>query len=178
MLTFFKSCSVNRSGWLLLLLSALALEGIALYFQYGMELQPCVMCVYERVALFGIAFAGMFGALFPSSVIMRLIAIIIGLFSAFKGLIIAIKHVDYQLHPAPWNQCPITPDFPQTLPLDKWFPALFHPTGLCSEISWSWLGFSMAQWIVFMFAVYIVILGLVLISQFKKQQSRHRALFK
>ena len=58
MLHFFKTLSVQRSGWLLLLISALALEGAALYFQYGMELQPCVMCIYERVALFSIAFAG------------------------------------------------------------------------------------------------------------------------
>jgi len=37
MLHFFKTLSVQRSGWLLLLISALALEGAALYFQYGME---------------------------------------------------------------------------------------------------------------------------------------------
>ena len=43
MLKFFKTLSVQRSGWLLLIISALVLEGIALYFQYGMELQPCVM---------------------------------------------------------------------------------------------------------------------------------------
>ena len=42
-----------------------ALEGSALYFQYGMDLQPCVMCIYERVALFGIAFAGLIGLIAP-----------------------------------------------------------------------------------------------------------------
>ena len=178
MLKLFKTLSIKRSGWLLLLVSALVLEGCALYFQYGMELQPCVMCIYERVALFGIAFAGLFGVLMPSALIMRLIALAIGLFSAVKGLLIALKHVDYQLHPAPWNQCPVLPDFPQTLPLDKWFPALFHPTGLCSEITWSWLGFSMAQWIVVMFAVYVVLLVLMLISQFKKLKNKQRLLFK
>ena len=135
MLKLFKMLSLQRRGWLLLLLSALALEGCALYFQYGMDLQPCVMCIYERVALFGIAFAGLLGMLAPSALIMRLLALFIGLFSAVKGLLIALKHVDYQLHPAPWNQCPVVPDFPQTLPLDKWFPSLFHPTGLCSEIA-------------------------------------------
>ncbi len=65
MLHFFKTLSIQRSGWLLLLISALALEGSALYFQYGMDLQPCVMCIYERVALFGIAFAGLIGLIAP-----------------------------------------------------------------------------------------------------------------
>ena len=32
MLKFFKTLSVQRSGWLLLIISALVLEGIALYF--------------------------------------------------------------------------------------------------------------------------------------------------
>ena len=160
MLKFFKTLSVQRSGWLLLIISALVLEGIALYFQYGMELQPCVMCVYERVALFGVAFAGLF-------------------VSVVKGLLLSLKHVDYQLHPAPWNQCSYLPEFPQTLPLDKWFPVLFQPTGSCEDVAWSFLGFSMAQWIVVMFAVYLLVLLVVLISQFKRLDTRgRRRLFK
>ena len=177
MLKLLKNLSITRTGWLLLLVSALTFEGCALYFQYGMDLQPCVMCIYERVALFGIAFAGLLGALMPSALIIRLLAIAIGLFSAIKGLMIAVKHVDYQLNPAPWNQCPVVPDFPQTLPLDQWFPAFFHPTGLCSEITWSFLGFSMAQWIVVMFAIYALLLGLTLISQFKRVKQGNRRLF-
>lgn len=45
MLAFFKQFSEKRSSWLLLVLSSLALELTALYFQYGMGLQPCVLCV-------------------------------------------------------------------------------------------------------------------------------------
>ena len=74
MLKFFKTLSVQRSGWLLLMVSALALEGIALYFQYGMRLQPCVMCVYERVALFGLAFAGVVGIIAPRFLIVRFLS--------------------------------------------------------------------------------------------------------
>ena len=79
MLHFFKTLSVQRSGWLLLLISALALEGTALYFQYGMGLQPCVMCIYERVALFGIAFAGIIGLIAPRFLIMRVLALIVAI---------------------------------------------------------------------------------------------------
>ncbi|KOE57373.1 disulfide bond formation protein DsbB [Aggregatibacter actinomycetemcomitans] len=174
MLKFFKTLSVQRTGWLLLVISALALEGTALYFQYGMELQPCVMCIYERVALFGIAFAGIVGLIAPRFLVFRLLALLIAFFSTVKGLLISLKHVDYQLHPAPWNQCSYLPEFPQTLPLDKWFPALFQPTGSCSDVVWSWLGLSMAQWIVVMFAVYLIVLVLVLISQFKSLDNRGR----
>ena len=89
MLKFFKTLSVQRSGWLLLIISALVLEGIALYFQYGMELQPCVMCVYERVALFGLAFAGLFGLIAPRFLIVRLLALLIGFVRVVKGLFLS-----------------------------------------------------------------------------------------
>ncbi|WP_303013566.1 disulfide bond formation protein B, partial [Rodentibacter pneumotropicus] len=61
MLAFFKRFSEKRSSWLLLAFSSLALELTALYFQYGMGLQPCVLCVYERLAMSGLFFAGIIG---------------------------------------------------------------------------------------------------------------------
>ncbi|AAU37036.1 MULTISPECIES: disulfide bond formation protein DsbB [Basfia] len=178
MLSFFKTLSMGRSGWLLLAFSALVLELVALYFQYGMQLQPCVMCVYERVALGGILFAGIIGAIAPSSWFFRFLGIIIGLGASVKGFLLALKHVDYQLNPAPWNQCAYLPEFPQTLPLDQWFPYLFKPIGSCSDIQWSFLGFSMAQWILVMFAFYSILLAIILISQVKAGKPKHREIFR
>ena len=44
----------SRRAWWLLALSALGLELTALWFQHGMGLDPCVKCVYERVAVLGL----------------------------------------------------------------------------------------------------------------------------
>lgn len=170
MLQFFKDWSLKRSGWALLTITAISLELTALYFQHGMELQPCVMCIYERVAVLGIVFAGIIGCIAPRFLIIRLIALALGLFSAIKGLLIAINHMDLQMNPAPWKTCPIIPDFPQTLPLHEWLPFMFKPSGLCSEISWQWLGLTMVQWLVVAFSVYTLVLILVLISQVKKSK--------
>ncbi|TCP96831.1 thiol:disulfide interchange protein DsbB [Cricetibacter osteomyelitidis] len=178
MLSFFKTLSLQRKYWLLLLISTLALEATALYFQHGMGLKPCVMCIYERVALFGIAFAAIFGSLAPGLLIMRLIALVIGLGSAIKGLTITLTHLDYQTNPAPWKQCSFFAEFPETLPLDKWLPAVFNPTGNCAEISWQFLGFTMVQWLVFIFAFYVVLLALLLISQVKRSRPSQRNLFR
>lgn len=178
MLKFFKVQSSKRTGWFMLFLSAVALETTALYFQHGMNLQPCVMCIYERVALFGILFAGLFGMLAPSNMLLRLLSLLLGLGSAITGLLLADKHVSYQLHPSPWNQCSSFADFPSALPLDKWLPAVFNPTGSCSEISWQFLGFSMVQWLEVIFAFYTVLLALLLLSQFKKLAPKQRSIFK
>ncbi|EHJ82784.1 thiol-disulfide oxidoreductase DsbB, partial [Salmonella enterica subsp. enterica serovar Baildon str. R6-199] len=43
--------------------TALALEMVALWFQHVMLLKPCVLCIYERCALFGVMGAGLVGAI-------------------------------------------------------------------------------------------------------------------
>lgn len=67
MLQFLNRCSKGRGAWLLMALTALVLELVALYFQHVMLLQPCVMCIYERAALFGILGASLLGAVAPKS---------------------------------------------------------------------------------------------------------------
>ncbi|MFK3557426.1 disulfide bond formation protein DsbB [Pasteurella multocida] len=177
MLSFFKTLSTKRSAWFLLFSSALLLEAIAFYFQHGMGLAPCVMCIYERVAILGIAFSGLLGLLYPSSMLLRLMALLIGLSSAIKGLMISITHLDLQLYPAPWKQCSAVAEFPETLPLDQWFPAFFLPSGSCSEVTWQFLGFSMVQWVVVIFALYTLLLALIFISQVKRLKPKQRRLF-
>ncbi len=178
MLSYLKQVSLGRGGWFLLLLSCLVFEGVGLYFQHVMKLEPCVMCIYERAAIAGVAFSALIALIAPRMLLLRLLAVAIGLFSAVKGLRLALQHTDYQLNPAPWNQCPLMVEFPSTLPLNKWLPQMFEAYGSCSEIQWSFLGFSMPQWLIVIFVSYILVLGLVLISQFKPMQRRQRNLFK
>lgn len=177
MFQFFKNLSLSRSAWLLLIISCAALEGTALYFQHGMGLQPCVMCIYERLALLAILIAGIIGFLAPRFFLTRWLALLLGLFGAVKGLTLAIKHTDYQLNPAPWNTCSPFLDFPETLPLDKWFPNLFAAGGDCGKISWEFLGLIMPQWLIVIFAFYTIALGLMILAQFKRSRQKGRDLF-
>ena len=168
---------MSRGAWLLLTASCSALETTALYFQHGMGLNPCVMCIYERLALFAILFAGMIGVIAPRNFLICWLALAVGLFGSIKGLLLAIKHTDYQINPAPWNQCSPFLDFPQTLPLNKWFPYLFEATGDCSKITWQFWGLSMPQWLIAIFAVYVTIFVLITLSQFKRSRQSNRSLF-
>ncbi|MGY4565068.1 disulfide bond formation protein DsbB [Erwinia sp. TECH1] len=69
MLHYFNSRSRGRGAWLLMALTAFALEMVALYFQHVMLLKPCVMCIYERCALFGILGAALVGAIAPQNAV-------------------------------------------------------------------------------------------------------------
>ncbi|TLU61836.1 disulfide bond formation protein DsbB [Thalassotalea litorea] len=167
---------MDSKSWWALALSALALELTALYFQYGMGLEPCIMCIYQRVAIFGILFAGLVGALANNSIIGRLIAFLSWGVGAIWGLLIAREHVEMQSNAdSLFFSCDIVPNFPQWLPLHEWIPALFEATGDCGEISWSFLGYSMPQWMIVVYAVYSVLLILFLASHLISMVSNNKS---
>ena len=74
-------------------LTAFALEMVALWFQHVMGLKPCVLCIYERCALFGVMGAGLLGAIAPKTPL-RYVAIAVWLYSAGKGLSFPAAHHD------------------------------------------------------------------------------------
>lgn len=164
MFLFLKHLSTQRTPWLLLALTAIMLELCALFFQYVMNLHPCVMCVYERVAVLGIIFAGLLGAIKPKNIYIRLMSLVIWAISAIWGLKTTLKHVNLQLHPSPFSTCTLLPDFPAWAPLHQWFPWFFKPTGDCSQIVWTLFGYSMAQCLILAFTIYCISLVIVIIT--------------
>lgn len=145
-------------------ITALLLELSALYFQHVMLLQPCVICIYERCALFGILGATLVGTLAPKSPL-RHVAILLWIYSALQGVQLAWRHTMIQLHPSPFSTCDLFVTFPSWLPLDKWIPALFHASGDCAAHQWSFLTLTMPQWLVGIFAFYLVVAVMMLMVQ-------------
>ncbi|MBW8190236.1 disulfide bond formation protein DsbB [Neiella marina] len=158
----------TRWSWLLLAISALVLDLVALYFQHVMLLEPCVKCIHERVAMFGLMFAGLIGLINPRSMVVRIAGYGLWIYSAIEGLRIALSHVALQAPTAnPFiNSCGMDPEFPSWAPLDYWLPEVFMPRGMCDEVQWEFLGYSMPQWLVVCFSVYIAIWTVVLMSRF------------
>lgn len=158
--------SRTRLAWLLLLLTALALDLTALFFQYGLELNPCVLCIYQRVAVLGIASAGVIGLVAPALSLLRWLGMTLWGVAAAWGLTVALRHAGIQLDGSVDLSCSYFAEFPSWAKLDEWFPAVFLPTGFCDEIQWSFLGMSMPQWMVIIFSAYLLVLAVVLVSQF------------
>lgn len=171
MLRYLNSCSRGRGAWLLMAFTAFALEMVALYFQHVMLLKPCVMCIYERCALFGIMGAGIVGAIAPKTPL-RWVAILIWLYSAWEGLRLSWEHTMIQLHPNPFVTCDFAASFPSWLPLDKWLPSVFVASGDCAEKQWSFLTLEMPQWLLVIFGVFMLIAVLVVIAQPFKPKRR------
>lgn len=168
MITFIRTISRQRPAWGLLAASAFAFELCGLFFQHIMGLHPCVMCVYERLAFIGILVAALLALLSPQRPWLRWSALLLWTYSAFRGLQLALKHVDYQLNPSPFNTCSFFAEFPTWMPLDKWIPWMFNPTGDCSERQWSFLGWEMPQWLVLIFACYLAVAIVIVVGNLAK----------
>ncbi len=134
-------------------------------------LKPCVLCIYERCALFGVLGAALIGAIAPKTPL-RYVAMVIWLYSAFRGVQLTYEHTMLQLYPSPFATCDFMVRFPEWLPLDKWVPQVFVASGDCAERQWDFLGLEMPQWLLGIFIAYLIVAVLVVISQPFKAKKR------
>ncbi|NNJ90143.1 MAG: disulfide bond formation protein B [Gammaproteobacteria bacterium] len=146
---------LQRRWWLLLVSSMLLFELTALYFQYRLELDPCVLCVFQRTAVMGVLVAGLVGVINPLNRWLRFTAYSIWGACSIWGAYTASKHAGLQLG---FIEQSITCEYtaPTWFMLDKWVPWMFEPTSIyCDEIKWSFFGFSMPQ---VMLAIFVLLL--------------------
>lgn len=163
----------KRWPWLLLFLSATTLELIALYFQYAMALEPCVMCIYQRVAVFGVLFSSVPALIAPNNMYFRLVSYVGWLTSAFWGAKIAYEHVLMQ---NPDNfllamSCDVFPNFPSWFAIHQWLPAIFEPRGTCDSIDWVFASLSMPEWMLVTFIFYALTAVSVLLIKLIKTKT-------
>jgi len=163
-LSWLSEWSTKRSSWFVLFSTALALEAAALTFQHVQGYAPCVMCIYQRNAIFGILLAGLL-VVISNNLITRLAGYITWIVSAVWGLLIAREHLDIITAANPFMSCEIEPRFPDFMPLHEWVPQVFEATGFCNDDSWQFLGWGMAQWMIVVFSIYIFTFALVLLSR-------------
>ncbi|SDJ75873.1 Thiol:disulfide interchange protein DsbB [Ferrimonas sediminum] len=173
MLTQAQQFTTQRRSWLLLAGSALLLELIALFFQHILELKPCVYCIYVRIAVLALMAVSLITAIAPTSLWMRRFG-----FLGWAGASAWALSLNLTLHAkqtAPptlfGSTCDAIPNFPAWAPLHEWLPSLFMPTGDCSDSPWSFLGFSMAQWLIAVFSVHLLLCLLFWLSSLKKSAS-------
>jgi protein dithiol:quinone oxidoreductase len=158
--------TTSSRPWQILAISALIFELIALYFQYVMGLAPCIMCIYQRVAVWAIFLAGIIGSVGYRYLLTRLMAYLLWGTGAIWGLLLAKEHVEMQSAAfSLFFSCEIVPNFPNWAPLHQWLPALFEASGDCGAINWQFLQHSMPEWMMVIFASYSVVLVLVLLGR-------------
>jgi protein dithiol:quinone oxidoreductase len=136
----------------------LGLLGYALYLQHYRGLEPCPLCVFQRIAIIGLTVA--FALAVPVADawrgLRRVVSVLIGLVAA-AGAGVAIRHLYIQsLPPGEVPVCGATLDYMWDV-----FPAMdvlrkvLTGSGECAKIDWTFLGLAMPAWVL----IWLVILG-------------------
>ena len=125
-----------------------ALIGVALYFQYVDGLEPCPLCIFQRVAFIVMGVIFLVGFLHNSPGIMGRLY---GVFATLAGLLgvgIAGRHVWLQSLPEDQvPECGPGLEFMlEALPFQKMLETVFKGSGECAEVHWTLLGLSMPGW--------------------------------
>lgn len=138
------------------LLACAGLMAYALYAQHQLLLEPCPLCVLQRVAVIALGIVFLVAAIHSPTSGARFVYVgFMGLATAF-GAIVAGRHV--WLQHLPEDEVPACgPGLDYMLdnfPFRQVIDMVFTGSGECATVDWSFLGLSMPAWVL------IAVLGL------------------
>ncbi len=139
--------------------ASLALLGVALYLQHGMNMLPCPLCVIQRYAFAAVALICIVAALLPARI--AKVGAGLGVVAALSGAGVAIYHLWVKAHPS--VSCGIDPmeTSLNKIPTADLMPFLFFADGLCTTDYPPIIGLSIPQWSLLWFAVFTIVLAWV-----------------
>jgi protein dithiol:quinone oxidoreductase len=145
-----------RVQFLLGFLACCALMGYALYAEHVLHLQPCPLCIFQRVAVIALGIVFLVGAIVgPKRPAGRAGFGVAALAAALAGVAVAGRHVWIQsLPPSEVPACGPPLEFlRETLPFMDVVRKVLTGDGQCAKIDWTFLGLSMPVWTLISFVV-------------------------
>lgn len=158
----------SRPLYLLALIGAILLIGSALYMEHVMGLEPCPLCIVQRVAVIALGLISLAAVLHnpladntrrrPAA---RIYAGLTTVAASF-GAAIAARQIWLQHQPADQlPSCLPSMDYMlEVLPFQEMLSLIFSGTADCAAVDWTFLGLSIAECMLLVFLVYVVF-GLV-----------------
>lgn len=161
-----------RHGYLLGFLSCVGLMAAAYYFEYVQFLDPCPLCMVQRLAtvLIGLGFLAAF-IVEPKGGWWLKGALLFTLAAAIFGIWAAGHHIWLQSLP-PEDVPACGPGFDylmDTLPLTELLKVMLKGDGNCAEISWSLWGLSMPAWVRVWFIGFAAAVSFALFKVFRRR---------
>ena len=129
-----------RWPWLLIIFLSCALVVIAHnVFQVWLYMKPCEQCVYIRFGFLVVALGALITVINPKNLILKLVGLVVSVYGAVYGLMCSFKlsSIHHAIHGDDMEAvfgmqgCSLEPKYPFGLPLEKWAPDWFLPTGDC-----------------------------------------------
>jgi disulfide bond formation protein DsbB len=155
-LTMLKLIKLAPQTWFFLgFWACVLLLSAGYYFQYIEKLEPCPLCISQRIAIFLTGLSLLCGALHnPGQTGIRRYSMLGGVI-ALCGAAISVRHIWIQhLPPDKVPECGPGLDYVlNNFPLSETIKLMLTGTGDCAEVNWTLLGLSMPAWTLFAFLV-------------------------
>jgi protein dithiol:quinone oxidoreductase len=139
-----------RRGNFLGFLICACLLAYAYYAQFYMHLEPCPLCIFQRVGVFALGVAFLIPALHDTKALglRRLYTALIAL-AALATLLVAARHVYIQNLPADKvPACGASLQFMMKIfSLGEVLTKVLTGSGECARITWRFLGLAMPAWV-------------------------------
>jgi disulfide bond formation protein DsbB len=137
---------------------AAALLGYGYWLQFFGGLEPCPLCIFQRVAFIGIFTVCLVAAIHGPRGKVRFVYGALAFVAAAAGAGVAIRHLWLQSLPA--DQVPACGPgleyLMEAFPLAEVVRLAFTGSGECAEIDWSFLGLSMPGWSLIWFILFAI----------------------
>jgi len=130
-------------------LACAGLMGYALFAQHVLLLEPCPLCIFQRVAVIATGVAFLLAALHnPGRFGARIYGGLIGL-TTLTGIGVAAKHIWIQAQPeGSVPSCGASLDYlMDIMPVMDVIKKVLFGAGECAKIDWLFLGLSMPWWV-------------------------------
>lgn len=141
-------------------ISCFSMLGIGAYLQFVEHLEPCPLCISQRIALLLVGLLFLIAAIHnPAAKGIKTYSIL-GTLAAIAGGSISARHVWIQhLPPNEVPECSPGLDYVfENFPLTDTIKLMLNGTGECAKVDWTLLGLSIPQWTLMAF------LGLAILS--------------
>ena len=136
---------LNFAGFLM----CAALMGYALYAQHYLMLEPCPLCILQRIAVVGMGWVLLLAALHNPGGVGRFVYALLLVLPMSLGAIVAGRHAWLQMLPE--DQVPACGpglDYMwENFPLADVINMVFRGSGECADVDWQLLGLSMPAWV-------------------------------
>ena len=156
----------RRAGYFLGFLACAGLMAFALYLQYGLGLEPCPLCVFQRVAMIATGVIFLVGALHNPGRGGATFYAVLTLITAGIGAGLAAWHIWIQGQPkGSVPACGMGLDYMlDTLRLTDVISRVLKGSGECAEQGWLFLGLAIPSW-TFVFFVAMIAAAFALIRR-------------
>ncbi len=154
----------GRTPFALGFIACAAAMGAAIaYFQHYLGLDPCPLCIFQRISVIALGVLFFIGLLHNPSGFGRRIYGLLLTIASLGGIGVAIRHLWLQYGTHEELSCGGSLEFMlENDPLMKVIEDVFKGTGDCGEIVWSMFGISIPGWtLLFLIGMLFLSLGVL-----------------